>query len=103
MPATPTDLADFEDGDAGYIDPALIKRQVFIDWLVKPKHYDDEVTLIAILINFLPTDVYTFVWQYSLDGEEWFDIKDEHEQTYTFIFERHMRNYYFRVTVIVEE
>jgi len=102
-PATPTDLTDFEDDDAGYIDPALIKRQVIIDWLIKPQHYGDEVTLIAILINFLPTDIYTFIWQYSLDGEEWFDVENEHEQTYTFIFERYMRHYYFRVTVIVED
>lgn len=101
-PATPTDLVEFEDDDAGYIDRSLIERKVFLDWLVKPTHYGDEITLIAILIDFLPTDVYTFIWQYSLDCEEWFDIEDEHEQTYTFIFERTTQDYYFRVVVILE-
>lgn len=107
FPVTPTDLyeeyAEFEDGDAGYIDPTIIERKVFLEWLVKPKHYGDEVSLVAILVDFLPTDIYTFVWQYSFDCEEWFDIQDEHEQTYTFIFEPYMREYYFRVTVIILE
>ena len=106
-PATPTDLyeeiVEFEDDDFGYIDRAFIERKVFLDWLVKPQHYGDEVTLIAILIDFLPTDVYTFTWEYSLDCEEWFEIEDEHEQTYSFIFEPYIRDYYFRVVVHLTE
>ena len=101
-PATPTDLYEvFEDDDFGVIEN--IDRQVFIRWLKKPTYYGEEVTLIAVLVNFLPTDIYTFDWEYSEDALIWCIIQDAHEQTYTFIIDRDNCAYWWRVIVTVEE
>ena len=57
-PATPTDLIEdyieIEDDDFGCIDPDLIHRPVFLQWLKEPTYIGEEVTLVAILIDFLP-------------------------------------------------
>ena len=104
--ATPTDLIEdyieIEDDDFGYIDPSLLHRQVFLQWLKEPSYLGEEVTLVAILIDFLPTDIYTFSWEYSLDCEEWFNIDGEHEQTYTFILDNTNVCYYWHVKVTLE-
>lgn len=106
-PATPTDLIEdyieIEDDDFGQIDPLLLHRQVFLQWLTEPSHLGEEVTLVAILIDFLPTDIYTFSWEYSLDCEEWFVINEEYKQTYTFILDNTNVQYYWRVKVTLEE
>lgn len=104
-PATPTDLyeeiVEFEDDDFGYIDPALIERKVYIDFLQKPLYYGDEVILIAILVDFKPEDNPTFEWQYSIDCEEWNIIENENKQTYAFIITHDNENLYYRVVVRV--
>ena len=106
-PATPTDLIEdyieIEDDDFGQIDPSLLHRQVFLQWLTEPSHLGEEVTLVAILIDFLPTDIYTFSWEYSLDYEEWIVINGEYKQTYTFILDNTNVHYYWRVKVTLEE
>ena len=106
-PATPTDLEEvyeiFEDDDYGYIDFDLIDRQVFVEFLKNPTYLGEEVTLVAILINFLPTDIYTFEWQYSLDQDTWFILENEHQQTYTFVLTTENCAYWWRVKVTIED
>lgn len=105
-PATPTDLEDYieiEDDDFGYIEPELLERKVFLTWLTEPSYYYEEVTLVAILMDFLPTDTYTFTWEYSLDCENWIEIEGEHEQMYTFIIDEINVHYYWRVKVTWED
>ena len=105
-PATPTDLEDYieiEDDDFGHIDPELLERKVFLTWLTEPIYYNEEVTLVAVLMDFLPTDTYTFTWEYSEDGINWIEIEDEHEQMYTFVIDEINVHYYWRVKVTWEE
>lgn len=107
-PATPTDLIEIEDDDFGYIDPDLIHRQVYLQWLKEPAYIGEEVTLVAILVDFLPTDVYTFKWEYCLSEEEvennlWRLIEDENQQTYTFVLTNENCHWWWRVTVFVNE
>ena len=104
-PATPTDLyeeiVEFEDDDFGYIDPQLIERKVYIDFLHQPEFYGDEVILIAILVDFHEDDEPTFEWQYSSDCAEWETIQNENNQTYSFILDHDNVNYYYRVVVTI--
>ena len=106
-PATPTDLLEdyieIEDDDFGYIEPELLERKVFLTWLTEPSYYYEEVTLVAVLMDFLPTDTYTFTWEYSLDCENWIEIEGEHEQMYTFIIDEVNVHYYWRVKVTWED
>ena len=111
-PATPTDLIEdyieIEDDDFGCIDPDLIHRQVFLQWLKEPTYLGEEVTLVAILVDFLPTDVYTFRWEYCISKEEmennsWQIIENENQQTYTFVLTYENCRHWWRVTVIVNE
>ena len=106
-PATSTDLEPvytvFEDDDYGYIDFDLLERQVFLDVLKNPIYLEEEVTLVAILVNFLPTDTYTFEWQYSIDQNTWFILENENQQTYTFVLTTENCAYWWRVKVIVQE
>lgn len=106
-PATPTDLTEyeqFEDDDYGCI-TAQLDRQVFLQILNEKSRYylGDKVTLVAILINFLPEDQYTFVWEYTIDHMTWHIIPDAHEQTYTFILNEKTTRYYWRVKVYIED
>lgn len=108
-PATPTDLEEyeeyytFEDDDYGYISLELIERKVFLQFLKQPAYYGDEVTLIAILVDFRENDIYRFEWEESEDGEEWWVIMGAHEQTYTFIIDHDNVTHYWRVKVYLEE
>lgn len=108
-PATPTDLEEeyeeyytFEDDDYGYISLELIERKVFLEFLKEPTYYGDEVTLVAVLVDFRENDIYHFEWEESEDGEEWQVIVGANEQTYTFIIDRENVTHYWRVTVILE-
>ena len=104
-PATPTDLYEeyikFDDDDFGYIDPNIIERKVFLDFLQRPEKYGDEVTIIAILMDFQPEDNITFEWQYSSDCEKWEIFENENEQTLTFILTPENINWYYRVVVYI--
>lgn len=108
-PATPTDMESIEDyveiddDDFGSIDKELIERRVFLEWLTQPTYYDEEVTLVAILVDFLPTDKYTFVWEYSTDGNTWRIINCESKQTYTFVLNDTNKDQYWRVKVVLQE
>lgn len=106
--ATPTDLEEeqyytFEDDDYGYIEIELLERKVFLQFLKEPTFYGDEVTLIAVLVDFRENDVYYFQWEESDDGEKWQVIVGANEQTYTFIIDHENINHYWRVKVYLEE
>ena len=112
VPATPTDLIleddyiieeydYFDDDDYGYINEHFIPRRVFIDYIDKPLRYGEQVTLVAILMDFLPTDKYFFIWEYSENETIWKEIENEHEQTYSFILDKINCAYYWRVKVIL--
>ena len=103
--ATPTDLKEyyiFEDDDYGHIDIELLDRKVFLQFLEEPTYYGEEVTLVAILMDFRDTDIYHFEWEESKNGEEWWTIIGEEEQTYTFIITHENITHYWRVNVILE-
>ena len=108
-PATPTDLEEyeeyytFEDDDYGYISLELIERKVFLEFLKEPTYYGDEVTLVAILVDFRENDIYSFEWEESEDGEEWWVIVGADEQTYTFVIDYENVTHYWRVKVTLEE
>ena len=108
-PATPTDLEEyeeyytFEDDDYGSIEVELLERKVFLQFLKEPTYYGDEVTLIAILVDFREDDIYRFEWEESEDGETWWIIVGENEQTYTFTIDHFNIDHYWRVKVIIEE
>ena len=108
-PATPTDLEEyeeyytFEDDDYGYISLELIERKVFLEFLKEPTYYGDEVTLVAILVDFRENDIYRFEWEESEDGKQWWVIVGADEQTYTFIIDHENVTHYWRVLVILEE
>ena len=109
-PATPTDLEEvkeyeeIDDDDCGCI-TAQLDRQVFLQILNEKSYYcvGDKVTLVAILINFLPEDKCTFVWEYTTDHITWHVVPNADEQTYTFILNEETTNYYWRVTVYIED
>ena len=103
-PATPTDLEEIDDNDYGCI-TAQLDRQVFLQILNEKSYYcvGDKVTLVAILINFLPEDKCTFVWEYTTDHITWHIVPNADEQTYTFILNEETTNYYWRVTVYIED
>ena len=44
-----------------------------------------EVTMTGILDNFTEDDIYEIHWQYSKDGEEYFEIDGANELEYTYI------------------
>jgi hypothetical protein len=109
--ATPTDLeeyeeyCEFEDDDWGYIDIPR-ERKVYIVIDKDPEYLGDEVTLIAVLVDFLPEDNVTFQWQYATENKEntdWIFIDDANEQSYTFILDEINVNYWYRVMVKVGE
>ena len=62
----------------------------------------DEISLIAILINFLPDDEYTFVWEFSENGTEWQIIPNANDQIYTFVLNKTNAYYYWRVNVYIK-
>ena len=108
-PATPTDLEEyeeyytFEDDDYGSIAVELLERKVYLQFLKEPTYYGEEVTLVAILVDFRENDICHFEWEESLDGETWWVIVGETEQTYTFTITHSNIDHYWRVKVTVEE
>ena len=51
------------------------------------------------LINFAEDDRYEVKWQYSVDGEEFIDIPDAHELTFTYIADTENQNYIWKAIV----
>ena len=102
-PATPTDLfndteyMEFEDDDFGYIEG--IEPRVFIKMDPNEVAMYDEITLIAILMDF--PDGYTIEWQYSKDQEEWFVVEGENKITYTFVVTPDNYDLWYRVCVTI--
>ena len=102
-PATPTDiyeeLVEFDDDDWGSISPAMFERKVYIEMAQNSVCYGDEITLIAILVDFQPEDNPVFEWQHSIDCKKWETIADEYHQTYTFTITHENADWYYRVVV----
>jgi len=102
--ATPTDLdtsmeiVEIEDDDYGYVS---VDPRVFIQMDPEYVSMYDELTLIAILMDFPPE--HTIYWEYSIDEQNWIVIENEHENTYTFIVTPENVNYWWRVCVKVED
>lgn len=110
MPATPTDIYEeiieeqfyeFEDDDWGKIDPDMFERKVYIEMAEQSYSYGDEVTLIAILVDFKPEDNPTFEWQHSFDCENWEIIENEHGQRLSFVLTPDNAGWYYRVLVTI--
>ena len=104
--ATPTNIAvteyvEIDDDDFGEIGPEFIHREVYIDIAEQSATYGEPITLIAILVNFQPDDNPVFTWQYSHDKENWIEIVNEKEKTYTFIVTQENANYWYRVLVTI--
>ena len=58
-----------------------------------------DITLTVEMINFNEDDHYTVRWQYSADGEEFFDIPDANELEYTYITDKENGNYIWKAIV----
>lgn len=106
-PATPTDLieeelVEIDDDDWGEIDIEF-ERQVFLTIGKDPQYLGDEMILIATLVNFKPEDNYEIFWQYSTDENLWIPIDGEHEKTLTVIIDKNNYDYWWRVSVKMEE
>ena len=103
--ATPTDLTEnelieIEDDDYGQIEATLIERKVYIS----PSYDNNTVVFTAVLVDFQPNDVVTFTWQYNVDKQsEWITIKNETQQTYSFVPDDVNSTYWYRVIVNWEE
>lgn len=103
--ATLTDieeLVEIEDDDWGEIDIEF-ERQVFLTIGKDPQYLGDEMILIATLVNFKPEDNYEIFWQYSTDEILWIPIDGEHEQTLTVIIDENNYDYWWRVSIKMEE
>ena len=104
-PASPTDLEEFNDDDWGYIGFEFT-RKVFIS-LKEERLYSlgEDVTFIAVLIDFKPTDIVTFQWEYATNIEEpnWIFIENATEQTYTFTLDETNMLYWYRIVVTIGE
>ena len=103
--ASPTDLEEFDDDDWGYIGFEFA-RKVFIS-LKEERLYSlgEDVTLIAVLMDFKPTDIVTFQWEYATNIEEpnWIFIENATEQTYTFTLDETNMLYWYRIVVTIGE
>ena len=58
-----------------------------------------EITLTTELINFNEDDNYVVKWQYSEDGEDYFDIEDAEELDFTYVVDKTNGNYIWKVIV----
>ena len=96
------EYAFFEDNDFGFIDPNIIEKKVFIVCDENPLYFGEEVTLIAVLMDFPPAN-YKFIWEFSENKEDWSEVENENKQTYTFLLDERNCAYYWRVTVILQE
>lgn len=100
--ATPADLYEFNDNDWGNIDIEL-ERKVYLEPLEEPTFYGQNITLVAILVDFKATDIYYFQWEESENGEEWWIIQNADQNTYTFTLDHSNATHRWRVRVILEE
>jgi hypothetical protein len=64
-------------------------------------YYGTDIIMTVELVNFKEDDVYTVGWQYSIDGEEYFDIEDAHELTYEYMLDEENITYYWRASVVL--
>jgi len=79
------------------------ERYVEITYEDRVYHYGEEVTLIAVLFNYHPTDICTYYWEYSLDCMTWNTVAVTEEPYYTFLLDYETCNYWWHVIVHWEE
>jgi hypothetical protein len=60
---------------------------------------DAEIRLFAEDIGEEEAEAYAYQWQYSLDGEEWFDVEGATEKDYIFKLDETNGRYYWRLVV----
>ena len=60
---------------------------------------DNAVRLFAEDIGEEDAEAYAYQWQYSLDGEEWFDVEGATEKDYNFKLDETNGSYYWRLVV----
>lgn len=63
-------------------------------------HYGDKITLTATLTGYENVN-YTVQWQYSYNGNDWNDMKNANELTYTFKVNEETANTMWRLVVTV--
>lgn len=96
------ELVEFDDEDYGHIEPDLLNRRVYIDMVQTPLHYGEEALLVAVLVDFAPTDNIMFIWYRSTDGgDSWEHIPEATDQIYSFILTKENINYLYQVTVML--
>lgn len=96
------ELVEFDDEDYGHIEPDLLNRHVYIDMVQTPLHYNEEALLVAVLVDFAPTDNIMFIWYRSTDGgDSWEHIPEATDQVYSFILTKENINYLYQVTVML--
>jgi len=96
------ELVEFDDEDYGHIEPDLLNRHVYIDMVQTPLHYGEEALLVAVLVDFAPTDNIMFIWYRSTDGgDSWERIPEATDQIYSFILTKENINYFYQVTVML--
>jgi len=96
------ELVEFDDEDYGHIEPDLLNRRVYIDMVQTPLHYGEEALLVAVLVDFAPTDNIMFTWYRSTNGgDSWEHIPEATDQIYSFILTKENINYLYQVTVML--
>ncbi len=78
------------------VDSRELNVRITSDWpMGKMGYVGEKITLTAELFGFDGLE-YTLYWQYSTDGENWTDVPDAHDITYTFILDEVTTNYHWR-------
>lgn len=74
----------------------LLEIRITSDWPAgKTGHVGDKITLTAVLSGFENKE-YTLKWQYSTDLENWTDVPNAHEITYTYTLNETTTHYTWR-------
>ena len=77
----------------------IVIHDVFKEFGMNVIFIGTEVPYELELINFMEDDHYEVKWQYSTDGEEFIDIPDANELTFTYIADEENQNYIWKAIV----
>ena len=77
----------------------IVLHDVFKEFGMNVIFIGTEVPYELELINFMEDDHYEVKWQYSIDGEEFIDIPDANELTFTYIADEENQNYIWKAIV----
>ena len=87
-------------------DPNRAPRQVIVTSSLEKKSrlsLGDAIILRAELVNFDEDDVYTCQWQYSKDGETFYDVPGANDLTYAYRINEENLNYVWGISIDVDE